>query len=625
MGLLPKSPRDPSISIVAYALAAGIPFAAYVATASAHAYWLDAGELVAAAAQLDIAHPPGHPLASLIGHAATLVPLGPIALRVAIAQALCAAIAAAFLFGAIETTVRAMDVRHDRLSIPIALGASWLVACSHALWIQAVRPEVYALEAMLVAIAIERVVRLEAAWPTHDVRPLYVAGLAIGLGLANHHFMAVLVLPALAPTMARVYRARGSRSLFVALGAVGFGLLAYAYLPVRSRTDPPIDLGDPSSLERFFWVVSARAFQHADRHSLAAPIDRAGEVAIAIVENVHLVPLVLAIAGVYALLRTPGARRIGFVWIAVVGFALAGRSWMGHTSGNPDALGYLVPAFMGLAALAAALVAAIVAQLAGSPDRRPPVLVTALAIVMALLGLATIGESRKRSTLASFHATDDLDEPRIRALPARAVVIAHLPQTVFRHWELEATEAARPDVTLVPIPFLGYPGMIERVIERDPSIAELLRGYLLEGELRQPDLQSLAARRPILVEMDVRVPIALYETLAPALLYYEVVDAGTTETDVREAAEQRSLALRALDRALDDDRDDPETRAQIVWIHYGDALYYAQLGAIDRARESVRRARALAPEARELVELDRRLSDPELEGPIDVTPFVVGP
>ena len=215
MGLLPKRSRDPAISIVAYALASGIPFAAYLATASAHAYWLDAGEFVEAAAQLDISHPPGHPLAALLGYAVGLIPLGPIALRVALAQALCAAVASGFLFSAIETTVRAMDVRHARLSIPIALGATWLVAFSYAWWMQAVRPEVYALQAMLIAIAIERVVRLEAAWPTHDVKPLYVAALAIGLSLANHHFMGVLVLPALAPSMARVYRARGARSRLV--------------------------------------------------------------------------------------------------------------------------------------------------------------------------------------------------------------------------------------------------------------------------------------------------------------------------------------------------------------------------------------------------------------------------
>ncbi|MDQ3036742.1 MAG: DUF2723 domain-containing protein, partial [Myxococcota bacterium] len=314
MGLLPKHERDPTISLIAYALAAGVPFAAYLATASPHAYWLDAGELVESAVQLDIAHPPGHPLAALLGHVLTLLPLGPLPLRIALGQALCAAIGSAFLFRAIDTTVRSLEVRHDRLTIPIALGATWTVTCSYAWWFQAVRPEVYALQAMLLMIAIERIVALEAAWPTSDVRPLYVAALAIGLGLANHHFMAVMLLPALAPTMARVYRARGARALAIAGGAIASGLAAYLYLPVRANTAPPVDLGHPTNLERFWWVVSARAYQHTDELSSASTMERFAEVVIAIAESMHIVPLVLAAAGVWVLLRAPGAQRLGWVW-----------------------------------------------------------------------------------------------------------------------------------------------------------------------------------------------------------------------------------------------------------------------------------------------------------------------
>jgi hypothetical protein len=626
MSLLPKQERDPTVALVAVALAVGVPFVATVATASPHAYWLDAGEFVAAAVQLDIAHPPGHPLAALLGHALTLVPFGPLAFRVALAQAVCAAVAAGFLFAAIETTVRALGVQHARLSKPLALGATWLAAGSYAWWFQAVRPEVYALQAMLLAIAIERVVALEAAWPTHDCRPLRVAGLMIGLALANHHFMAVLALPALAPTLARTYRARGRRSLAVSLGAMVLGLSAYVYLPLRSRADPPIDLGDPSNWERFFWVVSARVYQRADLHSDATAVERAGEVLIAIVDNVPVPALVLAAAGSWALLRAPGARRIGWIWVAVLGFACTGRAWMGHTSSNPDALGYLLPAFMGIAALAASFVGAVFAQLAGPPVRPPRPLLTALALGTAATGLASIEATADRASLAGFHATDDFDTLRVRALPPRAVVIAHQPQTVFRHWELDATEQVRPDVTLVPVPFLGYPGTVEHLVQRDPSLLDFLRSYLLEGELREPDVQSLAAHRPVLIELDVRVPPDLYDTLAPSpsTLFYEVVDGGATDTDVREAAAQRTATLEALSRELGRDHQDAETRAQLLWIHYVDTLYYAGTGALGRARESCERALRIAPAAAELVELQRVLAAPQREGPLDVRPFLLG-
>ena len=74
----------------------------------------------------------------------------------------------------------------------------------------------------------------------------------------------------------------------------------------------------------------------------------------------------------------------------------------------------------------------------------------------------------------------------------------------------------RPDLALVPMPFLGYPGTVDALARRHPQLTDLLRGVLLEGELRQPDLQSLAARGPLLVEMDLRVSRSLYETVVPA-------------------------------------------------------------------------------------------------------------
>ena len=172
MSLIPSGERDPNVRFVAIALAAGVPFAAFLATASAHDFWLDGGEFVAQGINLDIAHPPGHPLAGLLAKLFTLLPFGSLPLRVALAQAACASAAAAFLYAAIDTTVRSLGVVRDRLVVPLALGGTWWVVCSYAWWFQAVRPEVYALQALLVMIAVERIVALEAAWPTRDVRPL---------------------------------------------------------------------------------------------------------------------------------------------------------------------------------------------------------------------------------------------------------------------------------------------------------------------------------------------------------------------------------------------------------------------------------------------------------------------
>lgn len=624
---LVREDRERSIDRLALLFAGLVPFFAYTATASGFGFWLDSGELLAAGVQLDVAHPPGHPLASLVAHAFTLLPIGSLAFRVAIAQASCAAVAGVFFHRAVATTLRAQGVTSELVVLPTALGASWFATLSYGFWLQAVRPEVYALQAMLLAIAIERIVTLEARWPTLELAPLYHAALAIGLGLANHHFMAFLVVPALLPTLLRVVRARGTRPLLLSVLAASLGLLTYAYLPIRARTNPPMDLGHPADFANFWWVVSARAYQH----SYAIESDPLGlrilSVLASLAEDLHIATLVVALVGTYALLRTKGARRIGVIWLLVALFGGLGRAALGFVQGNPDALGYLMPVTMAIVALAASLVGSVSGLLAGEDgDARAARLATRIGAVLGFVVLAAgvlqLPHASARASLRSFTATDAFDGPRYRDLPPNAVVVAYEPQTVFRHFALAATEGSRPDVTLVPMPFLGYPGVLDALVARDPALAPMLRGYLLEGELRQPDVQSLAAERPLLVEMDPRVPASLIETIVPSGLYYSVEAAGATDTDVARGGRVREAILTRLYADLGAQAEtSPETRAQLVWLHYMDALFFARVGAREEARGAARRGLELAPEARELVSLSRALE--EGEGPLDVSPFTL--
>src|SRR5262249_39634054 len=150
--------------------------------------WLDGGEMVSASIALDIIHPPGHPLTALWGKALSLLPWGPLAFRIALGQALAAVVGLAFLFAAVERIRESLRLPTE-VSGPLAVGASSLVAFCFGLWFQAVRPEVYALQAMLLMIALERLSALVMSG-FRDARPLFAACIAVGLGLTNHHLMA---------------------------------------------------------------------------------------------------------------------------------------------------------------------------------------------------------------------------------------------------------------------------------------------------------------------------------------------------------------------------------------------------------------------------------------------------
>ncbi len=616
--------RGVPIGFVGEALAFVVPLAAYLATASANGYWLDAGELVAAATDLGISHPPGHPLYGLLSFAATLVPLGPVELRVAVLGAVAAAAAALFFYRALLATVDAVGLRAAHVAVPVALAGTWFLAGSAAFWLEGVRPEVYAVQAALTFRVIERLVELDRARPRGGALPLYDASLCFGLALASHHFLALLLLPAAAPTLARVAVARGMRPLAIGALFVAVGLGTYVYLPLRAAAGPTLNLGEPTDLARLYWVVSAEAFQKATTTAYQPLAERFADVAIALARDRGMATPFVALGGAYLALRNAASRRPALLFVLIAAVFVAARAWLGFVRSNPDALGYLVPAFGAVVALATVLVAVFVGLVAGDRPRRPRAVAVALALALPPLAVAHAAQSPRAASLASFVDTDVVADPARRDLPTGAVVLAHDPQTIFHFVGGEATERLRPDVTLVPIPLLTYPGMVDGLLAAHPELTEVLRGYLLHGELRQPDLQSLAAERPLLVEMDLRVPPALYETMVPAGLYHAVLPDGATGGDEGVGRERRTTALAAIERGVPPPPQmDPHTRARLLWWRYTGALYYAGFGDREAAAAEARAGLALNPEARELVDLEAVLrARGDERGPLDVTPFL---
>ncbi len=602
------------------ALAAGFPLAAHLATASGYGYWLDGGEFVAQAADFGISHPPGHPLAGVVFTAVGwLLPLGPLAFRVAVAAALLAGVAAAALHLTARRTFRALGLA-PREAAFLAVAATWIAAGSYGWWLQAVRPEVYALQAALIMVALERLVAFEAAWPQGDLRPLYVASVALGLALANHHFLALLLLPAAAPTLARAVAAHGPRSVARCASAIAVGLAVYVYLPLRAG-QAYLSLGDPSDLRRFWWVVSAEVFQKNQGTGVPQPLgERFLDVVVQLTDSLHGLTVLFGLGGLYVLLRQRATRRLGVLWGLVLFVFVAARAWLGWVRSNPDALGYLMPAMAALSVASLSLAAALLRALRTAQHAR-----LALAAALMVVGGLQLRRSLPRASLASFRSTDVFDEELRRNLPPRAVVFAFGPQTAFRYWGGEAEEALRPDVSFVPVPFLAYPGMAEALVARDESLREAVTGLRLHGELRVPVVQSLASQRPVFVEPDPHVPPELEETTVPAGLYLRVLADGATDADGQEGAALEAARWRRIMRLLGSTSLDPETDRQIVWRRYHQALVHAAAGRRDEALLAVKHALERQPQDQHLRQLFDALRTPnaegELSGPIDTTPF----
>jgi hypothetical protein len=602
---------------------AGVPpLLAYLSTASGYAHWLDSGEFVAAAADFGISHPPGHPLAAIVLGAANLLPVGALSFRVAIVSALLLAIAAVAVCSAIERTLEVTDAIRPSLRFPLALAATWWVAASHGWWFQGVRPEVYALQAALLCIAMERLLRVSVSGTNGDVRPLYTAALALGLALSNHHYIALLAVVPSLWLFFGIAKSWGWRPFAWSTAFVGAGLLTYLYLPLRALKEPFLNLGDPSSPGRFAWVVSAQAFQKSVAPELVAPFrETLADVLIATAQDLHVLMLCVALLGAYFMLRVKDSRKYGLFWLTLWLVYVLGRALLGFVRGNPDAVAYFMLSYAALGAFAAFAAGVLFSALAEAAPKRTH-LAPVLGMILVLGSTFQFVRSADASSLASFVDTDLFDDGLRRALPARSVVLAHNPQTIFRYWGGEAEELNRPDVTMIPVPLLSYPKLIDRFVKDEPELKPLLRSYALDDALSAPELQSLAALRPVYVEMDVRVGAELMDLLVPEHLYHRVLTADTTDTDEARAMQEHAALWAGIYEQIGRPIDD-QTVVQLIWRHYTDSLYFAALGDTNAALRTITAGLALNPHPPELQRLREALKQSTPGERIDVTPFTI--
>jgi hypothetical protein len=465
-----------------------------------------------------VAHPPGQPVALLAGKACALVPLGSVAFRVGLASSLAGAGAAAQTARLGRAIARRVGLQAGRAADFLGAAAGLAFALSYAAAFQAVRPEVYALSALCVLTAVVELERFDA---DGDRRRLYLAALAGGLALANHHLLAFAVLvPGLGFALARRPARPVGRAAARVLAAGALGLTAYAYLPLRAARHPLVDWGAPTTWSRFYWTVSAQAFQKSVARGSSSD---AAEVVGALAAQLHPLGLLLALGGLYVLLRMPSLRRVGLLLAAASVLDALAPALVGFDVANPDAYGYLEAAVALLAALACALPAAVAARL-----RRRAAAALAGALAALAVGWGALGWPR--IDRAAQHDAATVSEAWLGTAPPRATVVTSYFQTIFALYYLRGVEGQRPDVDLVHRHFLAYPGYRDELLHRRPALAPALGPR---------DVDPFALPEPLVVEYDLDLPAPLVPR--SHAIPVENVDLDEPQTR-RFAAWQRFLA-----------------------------------------------------------------------------------
>ncbi len=230
-------------------------FCVYLATLCPTVYWYDSAEFAAAAVLLGIPHPPGYPLYVLIGHVFSYLPGDP-AFAVNLMSAAFGALAVGFCY------LLARRLGAKRVS---AIVSALVLGTTRLVWDNAVVAEVYT--PGLAAVLATWLLLLSGSR-----RGVVLAAGVAGLSLGLHLFVAtcglgfaVLVLGhGLAITTPSELRKLVSSQMIVArarlalacLASAALGACVFLWLPVRAAMDPSMNFGDPSSWERFWWVVT---------------------------------------------------------------------------------------------------------------------------------------------------------------------------------------------------------------------------------------------------------------------------------------------------------------------------------------------------------------------------------
>ncbi len=292
-------PRRNLCALLAVLGPAAAALVSYTLTAAPTVHWSDTAELQRAAYTLELTHPPGYPLYSILGRLWTaLLPIGDVAYRMNLFSAVTAAVAVAFVAWLVwRLTGRALAAATAGLALGLA----------PSFWSQAIVAEVYALHCLLVAALLVAVL--------NDKPRLWLVALLLGLGI-THHRMALLMLPGVAIGLAFLVRpsalSRRRIGAAVALFLVGASPLCLTWLQ-----------GDWGSLTEFWAHVAHTGEEWLSLGKL--PQHLATEVLPLATQQLGLFGLALAAVGAaWGLASTVPTLRAGVLAIGaslILGFA----------------------------------------------------------------------------------------------------------------------------------------------------------------------------------------------------------------------------------------------------------------------------------------------------------------
>jgi hypothetical protein len=242
----------------------------------------------------------------------------------------------------------------------------------------------------------------------------------------------------------------------------------------------------------------------------------------------------------------------------------------------PDHHAYLLPAIAALLLLGVAGLAALRDLVAEARPASARLASAGLIAVVVLLIPAQLVAHAGRSSLCGAYASDEVARWELLGLPPRAVLLVSYFETSYRIMALRATEQARPDVAILDLGFLTYPGMAGESALRHPELAPVIDAPLrLGAPLPLAELGALAPR-PVQVQLQPELDRAAAPLLLPVGPFAHLAPRPPTR-EARARGERADVMLR---RALGNRLAEPHpgdrvgSRNALLWHDFNRLRFY---------------------------------------------------
>jgi tetratricopeptide (TPR) repeat protein len=275
----------------------------------------DSPETAACAYTLGIQHPPGYPLAALLGKIFTFIPAGNTGFRVNMQAGFFGALAAMMLFLLMLDMLKGKSA--DAAAYIISASTALCFAASPTIWPESLSSKggIYSLNAFLMLFTVYSLFTWER---TKRIKWLYTAAFAYGMSLSNHWESMAAATPALLIFAFLILRKDGlyktikmRHAAFTAVFAAA-GVLIYAYLLIRARA-AALDWGRPDTLAQLLQVVLRQQYADLEKaRDIQTALNQAGRAAALIASEFTAAGIILCVAGIKGMLDTGRKERLVF-------------------------------------------------------------------------------------------------------------------------------------------------------------------------------------------------------------------------------------------------------------------------------------------------------------------------